>query len=167
MENLGVNQQSNSVDNLFIPGFPVITKAVTIKSGAGVIAKNTVLGKETLGAVTVAADGGNTGNGVFTLDATTPKLARAKAGIYKVVCIAAATNGGTFRVTDPEGYVLGDVAVAATFSNQIKFSIADGATDFVVGDTFDVTIAAGSGKHLAYSSSNVDGTQYPEAILAA
>lgn len=51
----------------------------------------------------VAADAGNTGNGVFTLDATNPVAAGAIDGIYRVVCIAVAANSGTFAVTDPKG----------------------------------------------------------------
>jgi len=117
------------------------------------------LGRITLGAVSAAAkSGGNTGNGVFTIDATTPKLAGAKVGVYTVRCIAAATNSGTFRVTDPNGLVLGDVAVGATFADRIKFAIADGSTDFIVGDGFDVTIAAGSLKITPLNLTALDGS---------
>src|SRR5258708_3701717 len=51
--------------------------------------------------VTVAspvADAGNTGNGVFTMDVTTPVLAGAQNGNYRVVCIEPGTNVGTFEV---------------------------------------------------------------------
>ncbi len=161
-----VNTQTNSGVQLFAGDFPRVTKAITILTGL-VLALGTLLGKILLGAATAAAkSGGNTGDGVFTIDATTPILAYAKAGIYTVRCIAAAANGGTFRVTDPYGNVLGDVAVGSTFANQIKFVIADGTTDFIVGDGFDVTIAAGSGKYKAYNADNVDGSQYPELVLA-
>lgn len=118
----------------------------------------TPLGKITLGAAAAAAKAGNTGNGVFTLDAATPILSGAKVGVYVARCIEAAANGGTFRVFDPEGRVLGDVAVGGTFADQIKFSIADGAADFVVGDEFDVTIAAGSGKLKILDPAAVDGS---------
>jgi hypothetical protein len=132
-------------------------EGVLLASNAVVI--GTPLGKITLGAVSVAAKtGGNTGNGVFTLDATTPKLAYARAGVYAVRCTAAAANGGTFRVYDPLGRSLGDVAVGGTFANQIKFAIADGATDFIVGDGFDVTIAAGSGKLKILDPAALDGS---------
>jgi hypothetical protein len=87
---LGVNQDTYTPVNLFIPGFPVIRKVITIVLGAGVIIKNTLLGKITLGAVSRAAkSGGNTGNGTLTLDSTTPKLAKAKAGVYTVRIIKA------------------------------------------------------------------------------
>lgn len=88
----------------------------------------------------VAADASNTGNGVFTLDVTAPVGAGAKDGIYRVVNDLVAANSGEFIVTDPDGIEIGRVAVGATFNNQIKFVIADGATDFAIGDAFSVTV---------------------------
>lgn len=166
MSNL-VNTDSKNGTPLFAGGFPQAIIAVIILLGSGVLAAGTVLGKIIKGAASAAAKtGGNTGDGTLTLDATTPILGYAIPGIYIVRCIAAATNGGTFRVTDPKGKVLGDVAVGATFANQIKFLIADGETDFAVGDGFDVTIAAGSGKYKPYDKDNVDGSEVAAIILA-
>jgi len=143
------------------------SRGITLLSGQN-CARGAVLGKITLGAASRAAKpGGNAENtGDLTLDATTPILANAQVGVYTVRCITAATNGGIFRVTDPRGNVLGDVAVAATFANQIKFAIADGTQDFIVGEGFDVTIAAGSGSYKASITAAVDGSQVPDAILA-
>ena len=157
-------------DNLFGGSdIPAMTKVVTLVSGAGDLARGTVLGKITKGSATAAAkSGGNAANtGALTMDATTPVLAGAKVGVYTVRCITAATNGGTFRVTDPEGFVLGDVAVGATFANDIKFAIADGTQDFIVGEGFDITVAAGSGYYKTVNSANVDGSNVAECILAA
>ena len=138
-------------------------EAVTVLSGED-LAVGHVVGKVTLGAVS-ETHAGNTGNGAMTLDATTPKLAGAQAGDYTVRCTAAASNGGTFRVFDPVGNVLGDVAVAATFANQIKFAIADGSADFIVGDTFTVTVAAGSGKVKEWNPANLDGSQVVAGVM--
>lgn len=135
----------------------------TLASGQN-LTEGTVVGAVLLGSAS-ETHAGNTGNGAMTLDATTPVLAGAKVGVYNVKCITAATNSGTFRVTDPDGIVLGDVAVAATFANKIKFVIADGAADFIVGDTFLVTVAAGSGKLKALAPSANDGTQIAIGIL--
>ena len=157
-------------DNLFGGSdIPAMTKVVTLVSGAGDLARGTVLGKITKGSATAAAkSGGNAANtGALTMYATTPVLAGAKVGVYTVRCITAATNGGTFRVTDPEGFVLGDVAVGATFANDIKFAIADGTQDFIVGEGFDITVAAGSGYYKTVNSANVDGSNVAECILAA
>lgn len=140
-------------------------ETVTLKSGAN-YALGSVLGKITIGSATAATkSGGNTGNGAMTLDATTPVLAGAKVGVYAVRCVAAAVDGGTFRIEDPDGYVLGDVAVGATFADGVKFAIADGSTDFVVGDGFDITVAAGSGKYTLSPVAAVDGSGVAVAVL--
>lgn len=140
-------------------------KAGTIKSGSGTIASGAVLGKIKTGAATSAAKaGGNTGTGTLTVDATTPVLAGGVPGIYTVRLIAAATDGGTFRVEDPNGYVIGEVAVGATFAEQIKFATADGGTDFVVGDGFDITVAVGSEKFVPVDFDANDGSQVAAAI---
>lgn len=123
-----------------------------LSSGAlAVLAAGTVLAQIDVGAATAAArSGGNTGNGTITMDATTPVLAGAKPGIYTVRCIAAATNGGTFRLEDPDGDVIADAAITGgaggtvAFAEQVKFVITDAGTDFIVGDGFDITVAAGS-----------------------
>jgi len=125
-----------------------------LSSGSAVeLEAGTVLAQIDVGAATAAAKtGGNTGNGTITMDATTPVLAGAKPGIYTVRCIAAATNGGTFRLEDPDGDVIADAAItggaggAVAFAEQVKFVITDAGTDFIVGDGFDITVAAGSGK---------------------
>lgn len=118
-----------------------------------------VLAKKAAGTAAATAKAGNTGNGTFTLDATTPVLPNAKAGIYVVRCTAAATNSGTFRVFDPSGDVVGDIVVGQTFSDQIKFVIADGATDFIVGDEFDVDVSVLSTTYVPLNPTATDGTQ--------
>lgn len=137
-------------------------EAGTLASGNN-LAAGAVVGKVTLGAATTAFAG--TGNGAITMDATTPVLAGAKVGAYTATCITAAANGGTFRVEDPDGLVLGDVAVAATFSDDIKFVIADGATDFIVGDKFTITVAAGSGKYGELALTANDGRATAAGVL--
>lgn len=140
---------------------------ITILSGAGKLLAGTVLGAVTLGAVSAAIKGGgNTGNGVFTIDPTTPKVAGAKVGVYTARVIIAQANAGVFEIRDPTGIDLGVYIVgAAAFNNQIKFTIADGASDFIVGDGFDITIAAGSGKYVAFDPTALDGRQTAAGIL--
>lgn len=134
--------------------------AITIQSGQGVFSPGAVLAMIAAGsAASAAKSGGNTGNGALTLDATTPVQDGALPGIYTVRCITAAVNGGTFRVENPDGDVIGDVAVGATFNDDIKFAIADGATDFIVGDGFDITVNPVAGKYVKASA-----TQKAEAI---
>lgn len=139
---------------------------ITIISGAGSLTVGMVLGKITKGTATRATkSGGNTGNGTLTMDATTPVRAGAKVGVYQVRLITAATDAGTFRVSDPDGIVIGDVAVGATFDNDVKFASADGATDFIVGDGFDITVAAGSAKWAPHNPTAVDGREVAAGVL--
>jgi len=141
-----------------------VRDAVTVLSGSNKLVLGQILGQITLGGAS-ETHAGNTGNGAMTLDVTAPVLANATAGVYTVKCTAASANSGTFRVFDPRGRVLGDVAVAATFADQIKFVIADGATDFIVGDTFLVTVAAGSGKYVPVAPAALDGSAAAAGVL--
>ena len=143
-------------------------EGVTILAGDGAdrtLDIGTVIGRRLFGAPTSARTG--TGTGTLTLDATTPLLSGAKVGTYTVTCIAAAANGGTFRVTDPDGHVLGDVAVGGTFASAVKFTIADGATDFIVGDSFTVTVPEGDLKAVAIDFDALDGTQIAAGVMAS
>lgn len=119
--------------------------------------------------VTAAKAGGNTGNGTLVKDASTPLLSNYQDGIYTITCTVASTNAATFRVVDPVGRVLGDVSfsgsgASATFSNQIKFAITDGSTDFVVGDAFTFTVNA---NRLAANGANGQlRAQWMDAVTA-
>jgi len=136
-----------------------------IKSGSGVLTTGTVLGAVGGSAEAAAKAGGNTGNGTMTLDATNPVLAGAIDGVYAVTCIAAAANAGTFRVENPNGVVIGDVAVGATFADGVKFVIADGAADFVVGDRFNITVSTAAKKFVPIDFAGADGSEKAAAIL--
>jgi hypothetical protein len=155
-------------------GDSLLSEAITLAQGQSNVPRGAVLGKITLGALTSAAkSGGNTGNGTITLDPTTPILANANKGgpgVYTVRCVTAGTNSATFRVTDPAGVVLGDFSyngsgATGSFADRVKFTITDGSTDFVVGDGFDLTIAAGSGQYSLSLAAATDGSQTPDCIL--
>jgi len=122
----------------------------------------TVLGQITHGTASVVA-GTNTGNGVFgavTVGAT------AQAGDYKVRITKAAANAGDFQVVDPQGDVVGLGTVAVAFAGGgLAFTLADGATDFAVGDSWTVTVAAGSLKFKTWNPTNTDGSQVAVAVL--
>ena len=176
-----VTTQDDITVVLFASDFPRATKAITIASGAGLLTKGTVLGKITKGAASSAEiAAGNTGDGTLTLDETTPILAGAKAGVYKarVIRAALAQVGTTpavpaqkalVELKDPDGNVLEvfDLPTSAgiTISNHIKFAMVEGSTPFELGDGFDITIAAGSGKYAAYNASAINGTEKAVLIL--
>lgn len=108
-----------------------------------------------------AAPTNTVGSGALTLDGVAPVAANAKNGKYSIVCIEPATNGGIFEVQDPEGAVLGTVAVGATFNNQVKFVIAD-ATDFVAGDRFEITVIREDGADEEVKALNLAGADGSE-----
>jgi hypothetical protein len=98
-----------------------------------------VLGGTFAATASSAALGTNTGNG--TMGAITV-TAGAKQGNYVLTIIEPGANVGTFTVVDPDGVQIGDGAVASAFSaGGLAFTLADGATDFVAGDSFTITVA--------------------------
>lgn len=146
---------------------PLTHQPITVLSGEGALIRGTVMGQISVGAAVAAAKaGGNTGAGTLTMDAVTPVRAGAKAGIYTVRLVEAVGAGGIWEVKDPDGFNLGQALVGATFDNDLKFASADVGADFIVGDGFDITVAAGSGKWKKAVAAAVDGSATPKAILA-
>lgn len=137
-------------------------ETVTVLSGQTLKAA-AVLGKVTKGTATGAAVAGNTGNGTITAAPTVG--ANAKVGTYRLTCIEPATNAGEFQVEDPDGVVIGVATVAVEFTTHLTFTIADGGTDFAAGDSFTITVAAGSGKYKEWNPSNTDGSETAAGVL--
>lgn len=135
------------------------------------LARFTILGKALIAAGAVAADVGNTGDGTVTSFALaageTPIV-----GDYNLECIAAVTNGGTFKLEDPNGVLIANDLVmtagagaATTFLVAgMTFIITDGATDFIVGDKFALTVSAVN-KYLPLDLTEVNGVEIPKAIF--
>jgi hypothetical protein len=137
---------------------------ITVLSGQNLKA-GAVVGKAAAGAATPAAVAGNTGDGVF---GAVTVGAGVKAGVYRVTFIEPATDLGTFIVEDPDGINVGAGVVATAFTGGgLSFTIADGAANFVSGDAFTVTVAAGSGKVKEYNPANTDGSDVVAGVLYA
>ena len=139
---------------------------ITILAGSGSARELTdgmVLGKAAKGAATGAAVAGNTGNGTITASPTV--AAAAKVGVYRLTCIEPATDLGKFQVEDPDGIVIGVATVGTQFTTHLTFTIADGSTDFVSGDSFTITVAAGTGKWVQIDFSGTLGTEDAAGIL--
>lgn len=133
---------------------------VTILSGQN-LKKGSVLGRRTT-TTAVAAAGTNTGNG--TMGAVAVNV-NAIPGVYTVRIVSAATNAGGFTVTDPQGDRLSDGTVGQAYSStHLSFTLADGSTDFVVGDTFSITVS-GDGKYRALNPSATDGSETAAGVL--
>jgi len=135
---------------------------ITVASGTAAMGAGTVLGKVFAGTATETHTG-NTGNGVM---GAITVVDGAQAGIYRLVITQAVTNAGNFELIDPQGDVAGLGTVGVAFSNGgLSFTLADGATDFVVGDKFLITVVATSVKYTALAPAATDGSEVAAGIL--
>jgi phage tail sheath gpL-like len=88
--------------------------------------------------------GGTTGDGTVTGLAVTAGESPVP-GVWTLTCTAAATDSGTFELVDPNGVVVDSaitVAVAETNCGGLAFTVADGTTDYAVGNYFLLTVSA-------------------------
>ena len=145
------------------------TKITALVTGIGGVGTYTVSASQTAASTAITATsaaavaGTNTGNGV--MGAITVGNA-AKAGAYALKVTKAGANVGDFQVSDPDGHIVGLGTVAVAFSGGgLSFTLADGSTDFAVGDTFAITVAAGSGNYAMHDPSGIDGRESAIAIL--
>lgn len=114
------------------------------------------------GAVDITQSFSGTGNGILT--PSNPAVnSKVLDGTYKIRCITAAANGGTFQVERPDGTEIGIATVGVAFNKEVKFTIADGATDFVVGDEFALNVAANDNDFeiVQYNPAGTDGSEIP------
>jgi hypothetical protein len=136
-------------------------ETITLAQGAGVLYPGTVLGR-VRGAVTSAPLAGNVGNGA--LGAVTAG-AGAMEGVYRLTLIEPGTNAGVFVLEAPNGVTVGRGAVGAAFNaGGLAFTLADGTTDFVSGDTFLITVAPGT-TYAMYGDDHTDGTEWAQGVL--
>lgn len=136
-------------------------ETVTIESGQDLEAGH-VLGQVVGGSTSASADSGNTGDGTIGSIST---LAGVKEGDYIITFIEPGTDAGDFQVEDPDGENVGTGTVGSQFSGGgIQFTISDGATDFVAGDQFTITVS-GSNEYKEYNPANTDGSGTAVAVL--
>lgn len=120
------------------------------------LSPGSVLGKIEVGTVPTTGTVVGTGNGTMT-SVTGGKFVQV--GDYVATCISAGTNVAAFSVKAPDGSALPAATVAVAYtSDQLNFTINDGATDFVVGDTITVTVPVGGLQYRAINFSGVDGS---------
>lgn len=116
-----------------------------------------VVGRRTKDDEPTITPGTNTGTGTVGSLSLGPA---AKVGIYRLTCVATATNAGRFQVVDPAGRRLADALVGVAYSNaDLAFTIADGTPDFAVGDSFAIEVEAGDGKVVPIDFTADDGSQ--------
>ena len=132
-------------DNLLAGAKRVIGEDVLIQSGLTLV-RGTVLGQVK---VSVPATGtiAGTGNGTCTVVSGGGKTKR---GNYVATCIEVVTHGGIFEVKNPDGHIIGQVSIlggaggtGVFASEEINFTLTDGATDFAAGDTATIAVSDG------------------------
>lgn len=143
-------------------GSSISVDQIVVKSGQAAINAGTVLGAVAGGSAT-ETHAGNTGNGVM---GTITVGDGAQEGVYTLTITAAATNAGSFQLVDPKGDVVGNGTVGTAFAGGgLSFTLADGATDFVVGDKFLITVDLAALKYVQLAPSATDGSEKAAAIL--
>lgn len=152
---------SPAPDALLAGELPRVTQDVTVAVGENLL-RGAVLGKVTIGEATPAANAGNAAGSGTIASATTG--AGAKAGVYNIICIEPATGAARFAVEDPDGVIVGIATENVAFSGPVNFTISD-ANDFVAGNGFTITVAAGTGHWKRSVAAATDGSQRPLAIL--
>ena len=166
---------SVTLDHLLVSSQPqdYQTGPVTV-ADAQTLTRGAAIGKVLFGAVTATADAGNTGDGTCTAQAILPGSGAAQVGAYNLECVTAVTNGGVFKLEDPNGLLITNTltmtvgAGAATVfeAGGLTFTLTDGATDFAAGDKFAVTVAAGSGQGKLLDVTATDGSDQIYGILS-
>ncbi|MEK8080710.1 head decoration protein [Pseudomonas sp. XK-1] len=140
---------------------------VVIAAGSGILKAGTLIALITAAnALTPTANGSNIGNGTIGSVAVT---SAAITGDYVLTIIEAVENAGTFEVVDPTGFLLGEGTVGQPFTGGgLTFTLADGATDFAVGDSFTLAVLANLGEYTAYDDDGTDdGRRAASGILFA
>lgn len=129
-----------------------------IFTGAVRVLPGTVMGKKTVGTTAVAAAlGTNTGNGTF--GAIT--VGAAQAGAYTVEF----DDATHFIVADPTGKQVGHGTTGVAYNaGGLGFTITTGGTAFAPGDSFTVTVAAGTGLWVPCTKTATDGSQIAAGI---
>lgn len=150
---------------------PKYRDELLVFTGAHTCVAGTILARreESLTVTPSAVSGG--GNGTVTL-ATVVSGAIPIVGAYVLTLVTAVTNGGTWKLVDPNGALVAEDLImtagagAATVFNiaGLQFTITDGGTDFSVGATATLTVAA-DGKLVPFVASGAGGAQRPMAVL--
>lgn len=140
--------------------------------GADTYVEGTILARKSVADAVVAAAGTNTGDGTVTLATVAPGTVVPIVGAYVLTCTTAVTNGGVFKLVDPNGAIVATgltltvgAGAATVFEVAgLQFTVTDGATDFAAGDSFTLTVAA-DGTVVIYATAGAGGAQIPSMVL--
>lgn len=121
-----------------MPEYGVCREAVTVVIESGMDVGDALvrtLISPTGTAAAVVGDGDGAMGAITVAENATP-------GVYTLKIVKEVTDAGDFVVTGPDGRVVGNGSVGVAFSGGgMSFTLADGATDFSLGDTIAITVA--------------------------
>lgn len=167
------NPTSSSIDlgSIALEGEAFADDLLTFTGAATYLAGTILARRRVATAITPSAVTG-TGNGTVTAASVLGGALVPKAGNWKLTCIATATNGGTFKLEDPDGEIIDPSLVLTAGSggaNPFKagglaFTINDGSTDFAVNDFFTLPVTSVN-KYEAFATAGLGGVQIPSAVL--
>lgn len=144
-------------------------EVATIVSGVEVLAGQVLSKHATNEGVVTAGVPAFTGTGDGTMTMADPATDETtQEGTYIVRLIEGAANAGNFQVIRPDGSIDGLAVVGVAYTGDIKFTIADGATDFSNAAQFTVAVTiaeiATAGLYDLYDPEGTDGDQNAVAI---
>ena len=158
-------------------GSPILMEAqfrdaILAIAGADTILEGTILARKTLEDAVTGSVVTGTGDGVLTLTTVAEGPIVPLEGVYTLTNTETVVNGGIWKLVDPNGALVasdlqmtvGAGGTTAFETAGLKFSITDGATDFIAGDFFTMTTVA-NGKMVPFSPTGAGGAQIPVAIL--
>ncbi len=140
--------------------------------GADTYVEGTILGKKVVeDAIADTPDVGNTGDGTLVSTVAAGEIIPT-IGSYNFECTFAITNGGVFKLEDPNGNIIADnltlrvgAGLLTTFiEGGIKIVVTEGATDFAAGDKFALVVVA-DGDWVIFAVNGIGGAQKPLGIL--
>lgn len=163
----GVSGLSDLLHSEYDPTYTTDKRVLLAGSGGNprVIGAFAVMAEVYSGAPTVTA-GAVVGTGNGSIGSPTGDVG-AMAGLWQLVIIEPATNGGAFEVIRPDGTVDGTGTIGTPYNGGVNFTLADGATDFVAGDRIPLTVdyAATAAKVVQWDPSGTNGSQTPIGLL--
>ena len=137
--------------------------------GAGTVAEGTLLARQAVDVAVVDTPTG-TGNGTMVVTVVGVDVVPIP-GDWILTCTFAVTNGGIFKLTDPNGNIVADnlelregAGLVTTFNEAgLTMAITEGSTDFVAADIFTMVVVA-NGKMVPFVIGGVAGAGVPVEV---
>jgi len=140
-------------------------------AGADTFVKGTILARRAVAIAVAASAVTGTGNGTVTAATVIEGPTVPLVGVYTLTVQTAVADGGVWRLTDPNGAIIGILTMtvgagAATIFEVggLRFTITDGSTNFAAGDSATLTVAA-DGKVVPFNPAGAAGEQLPVGVL--